>query len=202
MLYYCLGDIMKNKSVTILMALGLLLLVSGGILFVINGFKGEKEDLTRSMNIIVDDYETFRTKVEKFSNLRENIYNDVMNSQYYTDVYTNYVMNIQKLKEYESVVTEVDNASNSLKKSCIGKNFNDKDVINKCNAFIINYEQSINYFINDIARFNTRIKEYNTWLTTQGNTASKYNSLNEYNSKYKDYVDVNSDKIFSGKAEL
>lgn len=190
---------MKNKLALILLILGLLLLASGGALLVVNGFKSDKEDLAQTMNIIVDDYEIFRKKVETFSTLRENIYNEVMNSQYYTDVYTNYNTNVQKLKEYENAVTEVENASKNLKNSCIGKTFNDQDVINKCNAFVINYEQSINYFINDIARFNTRINEYNTWLATQ--TDTQYKTLTEYNATYKDYVDINNDKNFSGKAE-
>lgn len=190
---------MKNKLALILLILGLLLLASGGALLVVNGFKSDKEDLAQTMNIIVDDYEIFRKKVETFSTLRENIYNEVMNSQYYTDVYTNYNTNVQKLKEYENAVTEVENASKNLKNSCIGKTFNDQDVINKCNAFVINYEQSINYFINDVARFNTRINEYNTWLATQ--TDTQYKTLTEYNATYKDYVDINNDKNFSGKAE-
>lgn len=190
---------MKNKLALILLILGLLLLASGGALLVVNGFKDEKEDLTKTMNIIVDDYEIFRKKVETFSTLREKIYNEVMNTQYYTDVYTNYNADIQQLKQYENAVTEIENVSKNLKNSCIGKSFSDQDVINKCNAFIINYEQSINYFINDIDRFNSRIKDYNTWLTTQTNT--QYQTLAEYNATYKDYVDVNNDKNFSGKVE-
>lgn len=190
---------MKNKLALILLILGLLLLASGGALLVVNGFKDEKEDLTKTMNIIVDDYEIFRKKVETFSTLREKIYNEVMNTQYYTDVYTNYNADIQQLKQYENAVTEIENISKNLKNSCIGKSFSDQDVINKCNAFIINYEQSINYFINDIDRFNSRIKDYNTWLNTQTNT--QYQTLAEYNAKYKDYVDVNNDKNFSGKVE-
>lgn len=201
MLYYYLGDSMKNKLVMILLILGLLFLASGGILLFTNGFKSQQEDLTKTMNIIVDDYEVFRKKVESFSTLRENIYNEVMNSQYYTDVYTNYNTNIQKLQQYENIVVEIDNASKNLKNSCIGKDFSDQDVINKCNAFIINYEQSINYFINDIARFNNRIKEYNTWIQSSSNTNDQYKPLNEYNAKYTEYVDINNDKIFSGKVE-
>lgn len=190
---------MKKKLALILLILGLLLLASGGALLVVNGFKNDKEELAKTMNIIVDDYEIFRQKVENFSTLRENIYNDVMNSQYYAEVYTNYNTNIQKLQQYEKAVAEVETASKNLKNSCIGKTFNDQGVINKCNAFVINYEQSINYFINDIERFNTRIKEYNTWLKNQ--TDTKYQTLTEYNANYKDYVDINNDKIFSGKAE-
>lgn len=190
---------MKKKLALILLILGLLLLASGGALLVVNGFKNDKEELAKTMNIIVDDYENFRQKVENFSTLRENIYNDVMNSQYYAEVYTNYDTNIQNLQQYEKAVTEVETASKNLKNSCIGKTFNDQDVINKCNAFVINYEQSINYFINDIERFNTRIKEYNTWLKNQNDT--KYQTLTEYNANYKDYVDINNDKTFSGKVE-
>lgn len=164
---------------------------------VVTSYKDEKANLTKTMNIIVDDYEVFRNKVEKFSSLRESIYNEVMNTQYYTEIYSGYTVNVQKLQQYENAVVEIDTAGKNLKNSCIGKNYTDQDVINKCNAFVINYEQSINYFINDINRYNDRIKEYNTWVTTQTDTT--YQALTEYSAKYNNYIDINGDKIFSGK---
>ena len=191
---------MKNKTVVILAVMGLMLTIGGGILLVLNGFKGEQESLTKTMNIIVDDYSIFKKKVEDYSALREQIYSDVMNSQYYSEVFDKYSTNIEKLTQYEQAVTEIENASKNLKKSCIERKYNDQDVTNKCNAFIINYEQSINYFISDITRFNDRIEEYNKWRTTE-NTNTKYTELEKYNSKYTEYVDINGDKIESGKAE-
>lgn len=191
---------MKNKTVIILGISGLILTVVGGIMLVAKGFKGEQESLTKTMNIIVDDYSVFKTKVENFSNLREQIYSDVMNSQYYSEVFDKYATNIEKITKYEEAVTEIDNASKNLKKNCTERKYNDQDVTNKCNAFIINYEQSINYFINDITRFNERIEEYNKWRTTE-NTNTKYTELQKFNSKYTEYVDINGDKIESGKVE-
>lgn len=188
---------MKNKLVIILLILGALLLISGGVLMIVAGYKEDKAAVTKTMNIIVDDYETFRKKVESFSGLRESIYNEVMNTQYYTEVYTNYAINIQKLQQYENAVVEVENSTKNLKNNCIDKKYNDQTVVNKCNAFVINYEQSINYFINDINRFNDRIKGYNAWVTTQTDTT--YKELTEYSAKYKEYIDINNDKIFSGK---
>lgn len=199
MIYYYIGDCMKNKMVIVLVILGVLLVASGGALSIVNGFKGEQENLAKTMNIIVDDYEVFRKKVEKFSTFREGVYSEVMSTQYYADVFNKYTANVAKLREYEVVVADVDAAGKNLKSNCIGKNFNDKSVVNKCNAFVINYEQTINYFVSDIARFNSRIKEYNEWIKTD--TTGKYKAVNEYDSKYKDYVDINNDKIFSGKAE-
>ena len=154
---------MKNKTAIILLVLGIISLISGGILTFVTNYKEDQAKITKTMNIIVDDYETFRKQVETFSTSREKIYNEVMNTQYYAEVYSNYNVNVQKLQEYENAVVEIDKVGKKLKESCIGKNYTNQDVVNKCNAFVINYEQSINYFINDINRFNSRIKEYNTW---------------------------------------
>lgn len=199
MIYYNIGDIMKNKTAIILLVLGIISLISGGILTFVTNYKEDQAKITKTMNIIVDDYETFRKQVEAFSTSREKIYNEVMNTQYYAEVYSNYNVNVQKLQEYENAVVEIDKVGKKLKESCIGKNYTNQDVVNKCNAFVINYEQSINYFINDINRFNSRIKEYNTWVTSQ--TETTYKTLTEYDAKYKDYIDINNDKTFSGKAE-
>lgn len=190
---------MKNKTVIILLVLGIVSLISGGILTFVTSYKEDQAKVTKTMNIIVDDYETFRKQVEAFSTSREKIYNEVMNTQYYAEVYSNYNVNVQKLQEYENAVVEIDKVGKKLKESCIGKNYTNQDVVNKCNAFVINYEQSINYFINDINRFNSRIKEYNTWVASQ--TETTYKTLTEYDAKYKDYIDINNDKTFSGKAE-
>ena len=191
---------MKNKMVIIIGTIGLILIIGGGVLAALVGFNSEKENLSKTMNIIVDDYTTFKKKVENFSSLREQIYTDIMNSQYYSEVFDKYSANIEKLASYEAAVTEIDNASSNLKKNCTSRKYNDTDVTNKCNAFVINYEQSINYFINDINRFNARIEEYNKWVTSE-NTNKKYTAREKYKSKYTDYVDINGDKISSGKAE-
>lgn len=191
---------MKNKTAIILGLIGLILIIGGGALAVVKGFNGEKENLSKTMNIIVDDYSAFKTKIENFSSLREEIYTDIMNSQYYSEVFEKYNANIEKLTSYEGAVVQIDNVSSNLKKNCTSRKYNDQDITNKCNAFIINYEQSINYFINDINRFNTRIEEYNKWVTTE-NTNKKYTELEKFKSRYTDYVDINNDKISSGKAE-
>ena len=191
---------MKNKKVIILIVGGLILTIVGSILLVSNGFKSEQKKLKQTMDTIVNDYTTFKTKVEEFSKLREQIYSDVMNSQYYSEIFNNYSANVEKLTKYEELVTEIDNVSKNLKKNCTERKYSDQDVTNKCNAFIINYEQSINYFINDITRFNEKIEEYNKWRTTE-NTDKKYTELGKYNTKYTEYVDINGDKKESGKAE-
>ena len=175
-------------------------MIAVGSISVVSGVKKEKEAMKKAMDTIVSDYDTFKKEIEKFSTERESIYNEVMNTPYYSDVFKNYTSNVEKLKTYEELVSEIDSSSKGLKENCLNRRYNDQDVTNKCNAFVINYEQSMNYFVNDIERFNKRIDEYNEWSTTS-NTDKKYTKLEKYESKYKDYVDINNDKVFSGKAE-
>ena len=191
---------MKKKIIPIIVIIGAIIMIAVGTIIVVSGVKRDKEAVKKAMDSIVADYEVFKKKIETFSTQRESIYNEVMNTSYYSDVFKNYNTNVEKLKTYEGLISEIDKSSKGLKNNCINKRYKDQDVTNKCNAFIINYEQSMNYFVNDITRFNSRIDEYNNWATT-ANTDKKYTKLEKYESKYKEYVDINNDKVFSGKAE-
>lgn len=191
---------MKKKIIPIIIIIGAIIMIAIGTIIVVGGVKRDEEAIKKAMDSIVTDYETFKKEIENFSTQRESIYNEVMNTPYYSDVFNNYNSNIEKIKTYENLVSEIDKSSKGLKTNCVNKRYKDQDITNKCNAFIINYEQSMNYFVNDITRFNTRIDEYNDWSTT-ANTDKKYTKLEKYDSKYNKYVDINNDKVFSGKAE-
>lgn len=184
---------MKKKIAIIILIIGVLSLGFGAWVLIKNIQEDQKkqEELRTS---IVNEYATFKGKMETFSTERTNIYESLNGINYLTDINTKYASLISDFQKYEGTLKEIDDSSNILKKNCNNKSFNDKDVNNKLEAFIINYEQAFNYFIQDVAKLNERIKEYNDWVTTQGTGKQ----LEEYVPQYKDYVDVNKDGKFNG----
>ena len=104
---------------------------------------------------------------------------------------------ISEYTKYEDTLKEIDESSKSLKVNCLENKFEEKEINNKVDAFIINYEQAVNYFIKDVEVFNKEIEKYNQWVEDVQVT-NKYSKLAEYKSSYTEYVDINSDGVFNG----
>ena len=79
--------------------------------------------------------------------------------------------------------------TNYLKEKCIRKNYTDEDLKNKCDAFIIAYEESVNFYVKDINNFNEQLSDINNQIEDK--------ELNKYKQIYQ-YVDINSDGIKEG----
>ena len=104
---------------------------------------------------------------------------------------------MNRLREkYENSVKEIDESSKDLKVNCFKQEYNETEITNKVSAFTINYEQAINYYIQDVEKFNEKVRSYNEWIQNTQLTSGKV--LEEYQSSYKDYVDVNGDGIYNG----
>ena len=148
---------------------------------------------------IVNDYEDFKVKVEVFSEERTSIYENLNKITYLTDIKTNYDSLVEEYTKYENALKEVDKASEDLKVNCFEEKFKEITINNKISAFVINYEQAVNYFIQDVSNFNEKVKLYNEYVKQNPNKGLV--ELEEYQSSYTEYVDVNSDKVFEGVIE-
>ncbi len=149
---------------------------------------------------IVNDYEDFKVKVEVFSEERTNIYQSLNKITYLTDIKVNYDSLIEEYKKYEGTLKDIDKVSKDLKVNCFEEEFTEVTINNKISAFVINYEQAVNYFIQDVNNFNEKVKLYNDWLK-QTNQTTGVVELEEYVSSYTKYVDVNNDGVFEGVKE-
>ena len=190
---------MKKKIFAVVcLIIGIGFLVGGIVLFVFN-----KQELDKSNDelrtAIIKDYDVFKTKVENFSDTRIAFYALIDSDiRYSEDLPKNYDKLIKDFQNYEAILKDIEESSETLKKNCLENEFDPKDVeiTRKVDAFISSYEQVFNLFIDDTKYLNERIAQYNAWVDTQ--TASTYKKLNEYETSYKDYVDVNDDKVFNG----
>ena len=85
----------------------------------------------------------------------------------------------------------------------MNESYSDQDANNKCNAYIINYEKTVNSFISDIEFFNNKIDEYNNWIISENeelDNEDKYTKVERYKAtKYKEYIDINNDGTYLGR---
>lgn len=148
---------------------------------------------------IVNDYEDFKVKVEIFSEERTTVYENLNKITYLVDIKNNYDSLINEYKKYEQTLKEIDEVSSSLKVNCFEEEFKEITINNKISAFVINYEQAVNYFIQDVNKFNEKVRLYNEYV--KSNQVTDVVELKEYESSYTKYVDVNDDEVFEGVTE-
>lgn len=188
--------------------IGITFILSGIIFTLTRVYKNNKAQSIEEENIIAAEiknvYESFKIKTEEFSTKRDLINSDISEYvSYYTGIEKNYNDMIEELKEYENLVIEVEDAAVYLKKHCLNESYSDQDANNKCNAYIINYEKTVNSFVSDIEFFNSKIDEYNNWIISENeelDDEDKYIEVERYKAtKYKEYIDINNDGTYLGR---
>lgn len=195
---------MKKKLILLLTIIFGISLLTSGIVMIFtkiykdNRQKGIKQEL-EVIQIIDKEYEKFNTKASAFSNKRDTILESLKSyGSYYAEVSENYDKIILTLESYEDMVLEIDKDNKLLKSKCIEKEYNKYDTNNKCKIFLSNYEQVINSFISDVKVINNIIVEYNDWVKKEEN--KKYSVVDLYKMKtYKEFIDINKDKIYEGQ---
>ena len=188
--------------------IGITFILSGIIFTLTRVYKDNKFQNAQEESIIADEikdiYEAFKIKVEEFSTKRDLINSDISEYvSYYTGIEENHDDMNKKLKKYENLVAEVEDSAVYLKSHCLNENYSDQDANNKCNAYIINYEKTVNSFVSDIEFFNSKIDEYNNWIIDENeelDDEEKYKEVDRYKaSKYKEYIDINNDGFYLGR---
>lgn len=188
--------------------LGITFILSGIIFTVVKTYKEERQTKIDEENQIIDEimdiYEVFKKKTEEFSNKRDEVNSEISDYvAYYTGMITKYDSIIKTLESYETMVTEVEDTAIYLKDHCLKNSYSSIDANSKCTSYIMNYEKTVNSFVGDIEFFNSKIKEYNEWATKENSElqTEKYKSLESFVPKiYKEYIDINNDGTYLGRA--
>ena len=187
---------MKKIISIFFLVIGVSSLIAGISLIWINKSE-ENKKLAVLKASIVSDYDNFKKQIEDFSNERIEIYDSLHKISYLTDLSSNYETIIAQYKEYEEILKKIEENNKGLKSNCLENSFKENEITSKVNAFIINYEQAVNYFIKDVATFNEEVDRYNEWVeNTQ--VMGDYKKIEGYESSYKDYIDINGDGIYNG----
>ena len=187
--------------------IGVTFIISGVLFTLVNNYKRERQIKKDEEKLIADEignvYQTFYDKEKGLSTYRDELLNSVKEYiVFYTTMPKQYNEMITKLKKYEEYIVEVEDISSYLKDKCTQR-YSVLEANDKCDAYYINLEKSINIFIGDIEYFNSRIKNYNEWTETENNSliaTEKYDKLEEYKpKKYTEYVDLNDDGTYLGR---
>ena len=186
--------------------IGITFIISGILFTLVNNYKVEKREKIKEEIILGDEignvYETFYNKTKELSDYRDEIYNDIKEfTIYYTQIPDGYAKEVPKFQKYEEMISEIEDASSFLKDKCT-KRYSVLEANDKCTAYYINLEKTINLFLVDLDTFNAKIKEFNEWTETENASViatKKYDKLEEIKgTKYTEYVDLNNDGTYLG----
>ncbi len=187
--------------------LGLTFIISSIVFTLGNAYKEERKERINEETIIAEKisevYGDFYEKESKLNEFRDELTTKISESaEYFANMPENYDDIIDGFKKYEEMVQEIEEASVYLKEKC-PKRYSILDSNNKCNAYYINLEKTINLFVGEVRYFNSKIKEYNEWTVVENENPlviNKYEIKDEYDSKvYKEFVDLNEDDTYLEK---
>lgn len=189
----------KEKLSIILGAVGIGLIIYGGILSFISNLKADQKQMNDRMDTIIKEYDKFNQNIEEFNQTRKALHEEFLDKVYYETLTQNDTSYKKKLTDYETQVATISKSTKTLREYCEdGVYYSSSDVNNKCSAFKLGYEQMVNSFVDDINTYNASITAYNKYLEEENNTTSL--KLETYQTK-KTYIDYNKDGVYSGKEE-
>ena len=149
------------------------------------------------MSEVETGYNTFREDSDKFNDIRDDIYNSVMQDMYYETLKNNDSTYKNLFQEYKSILESIDKDYDDVKDNCINVLYPDVGTNNKCEALISGYEEIVNLYVSDVNSYNNSITSYNNWLKTNNSTDIPL----ELVKLDRDYIDVNGDREYNGKKE-
>lgn len=187
--------------------IGLSFIISGVLFTFVNNYKKEKKRIIKEDSIIADEigdvYETFYNKEKDLSIFRDGLLDNIMIfSEYFAGMPEGYEEILPKLEEYENMIEEIDDMSSYLKEKCV-KRYSALTANDKCDAYYINLEKTINLFVGDLEFFNSKIEDFNEWIVEENESVlvtKKYKPLEKYTAKkYTNVVDLNKDDTYLGR---
>ena len=184
----------RKKFIALLVVLIIFLGLGIGAVFFVFDLRKDKKATRDQMAVVLESYNKFNDSVDKFNDIRNDIYLDLFENTYYDNLVSKDEEFKSRLTEYEKSVDNVNKSVKKLEKLCIGMYYPDKSINAKCNEYGGVYEQIVNAFVSDIKLYNDNIKKYNEYAKENGSD----NSLDSYKTKKK-YIDYNKDKKFDGK---
>ena len=175
-----------------------ILIVGLGVFCTYSSIKIEnkRKDEEKIKEIINKDYDDFKKALSSFSKERKKVYESLSKIDYLENIPTLYNNLNSSFKSYEEKLDNIVSIGNKLKEHLLEKEYKNKDLANKKEAYITNYEQTYNYFVSDVKKYNSQLALYNKMV--EADTTNSYKKLDLYESKYKELIDLNNDGIFSG----
>lgn len=187
---------MSKKKIGILLCvmLGTIFLLVGSFLALFSSVKSDQKETQKRIVDIKSSYSKFEGRVDKFNDIRNDLYLNVFDNTYYDNMAQTDKDLKNKFKEYEKIVDEVGKSSKELKKVCGKNNFIDNSTNYKCKSYGEVYEQIVNAYVTDTKVYNNMIDSYNKYQEKQNGKSR----LDKFITTKK-YIDYNNDKKYDGK---
>lgn len=188
----------RNRHLGIMILVGFLLIVIGIISYIVINYNSDQAEVKKRMDAVVNTYNTFKTDVEKFNTIRDNIYTEVMQDMYYETLKNNDARYKELFNSYKEALKTIDKDYNIIEDKCVNVLHPKADVNNKCEAMIDGYEEVVNTYISDVESYNKNIKAYNNYLKENNSTDKALEEI----KLDRDYLDVNGDREYLGKVDV
>ena len=134
----------KKNHVVLILALGFILIVVGIILYLVLTYQDNQNEVKKRMETVTSLYTDFKEHVDAFNDKRNEVYQTVMQDMYYQTLQEKDAEFKALYTSYEETVDVINDDYDQLKDKCINVLYPDVSVNNKCEAFVIGYEQVIN----------------------------------------------------------
>ena len=187
-----------SKKLGIMILIGFLLIVIGIISYIIINYNSDQAEVKKRMKTVRDSYEAFKTNVESFNSIRDNIYTNVFtDDMYYQTLKDNDASFKELFNNYKDNLDKIDKDYDDVKDKCINVLHPEADVNNKCEAIISGYEEVVNTYISDVSSYNNLITSYNKWLSDTNSSDVKLEEI----KLDRDYIDINGDREYNGRKD-
>ena len=188
-----------SKKLGIMILIGFLLIVIGIISYIIINYNSDQAEVKKRMETVRDSYESFKTDVDSFNSIRDDIYTNVFtDDMYYQTLKDNDASFKELFNNYKDNLDKIDKDYDDVKDKCINVLHPEADVNNKCEAIISSYEEVVNTYISDVNNYNNLITSYNKWLSDTNSSDVKLEEI----KLDRDYLDINGDREYNGRKEV
>ena len=189
----------NNKHLGIMIFIGFLLIIIGIISYIVINYNSDQAEVKKRMDEVRASYEVFKTDVESFNRIREDIYtNIIVSDMYYQTLKDNDASYKETFNNYKDSLEKIDKDYTKVKDKCINVLHPEADVNNKCEAIISSYEEVVNTYISDVNSYNNLITSYNKWLNDTNSSDTKLEGI----KLDRDYLDINGDREYNGRKEV
>lgn len=179
-----------------LLAISLILIISGAFSTYLVGLKKDRDEVLARMGDVSAEYEKFSTNVSLYGDYREDLHQSIFENLFLETMFSSDSLVKEELKKYETMVDEIELNVNVLNDLCQNVYYPKSDVNSMCKNYKTMYEQVVNYFVVDIKDYNENVEKYDQY--------QKANNLGKVVKKYettKSYIDYDGDKKYAGKEE-
>ena len=189
----------RNRHLGIIILIGFLLIIGGIISYIVTNYNSNQAEVRKRMEMVRDSYKIFKTDVEAFNGIRDDIYTNVFTEDiYYQTLKDNDIRFKELFDNYKDTLETIDKDYNKIEDKCINVLHPEADVNNKCEAIVSSYEEVVNTYISDISSYNRLITSYNKWLSDTNSSDTKLEKI----KVDREYLDINGDREYNGKKDV